>query len=475
MRAAYRLAAVARRDDLRAALPQFTNGSLTLLRAVVAQYDGDVDGSVRLLRALLRNVNGDDKAAVADVLAPILIMRNALDQVEALSNAIEEGGWKASALAFRSLVAAKRGERTAAREFAGRAKAMIDHEADEIVRFRVVQRLALSAYYSQDHGEALDLAVASIALCERHGAWRAAAAGYSVAYSIHHHAIGDLEEADRFARLCREAARRSQDESFHQNAIVAEYGLAAQFGDDDRIASLDSDLKRKLLPAQYAERFAFGFAHALVRGATDLVGMRTLLQILQSTSDRTRGESALCSALIAAASAGLREDDEARDYARRAISELGRPRKSDPAFETSYRRLARLAVAAACVMLGDDVRADRVVDVKEAHGVDHLSKIPLYVRTNRWDVLPRSLKGFARVLELAVVSRKSGGAPANLTAAEFEVLRLLAQGWSAVRIAADTGRSVHTVYNHTRAILDKLDASRASEAVAIARSRGYLT
>jgi DNA-binding NarL/FixJ family response regulator len=54
-------------------------------------------------------------------------------------------------------------------------------------------------------------------------------------------------------------------------------------------------------------------------------------------------------------------------------------------------------------------------------------------------------------------------------------LRLLGNGWSAKKIAIATERSVNTVYNHTRSILSKLEASRAGEAVAIARDRGLLS
>jgi DNA-binding NarL/FixJ family response regulator len=62
-----------------------------------------------------------------------------------------------------------------------------------------------------------------------------------------------------------------------------------------------------------------------------------------------------------------------------------------------------------------------------------------------------------------------------LTSAEVEVLHLLGRGWTAGRIAQETQRSVNTVYNHTRSILGKLDASRSAEAVAIARERGLLS
>ncbi len=84
------------------------------------------------------------------------------------------------------------------------------------------------------------------------------------------------------------------------------------------------------------------------------------------------------------------------------------------------------------------------------------------------------MRGFGYVVETALEQRRAATVPAGLTPAEFEVLRLLGNGWSAGKIASETRRSVNTVYNHTRSILAKLDAGRASEAVAVARRRGLL-
>src|SRR6202163_58015 len=315
---AYHLAAVGTRDDLRRAVARFATGSAerALLEAVVAQYDGDVDGAVRALRRQLRGLRGADFGAVADTLAPILVMRHDVDSVVSLADAIAAAGWTASAQAFRALAAADAGDRAAARTYAASAELAPAEESDDVIRLRVLQRLARTAYYLDEHERAIDLALASAQLCSAMGAWRAAAAGYSIAYSIHHDVTGDAEEADRYARL---------------------------------------------LPQQYTERFALALSHALVRGFSDLTAMRTLLQVSRETPGRSCGEWALCTALIAVAEAAAADGDEARRSLRAAIARLGRARASDPAYERRYRRLARAAVAVACVLLGDDVRAARTV------------------------------------------------------------------------------------------------------------------
>src|ERR1700681_3223058 len=409
---AYHLAAVGTRDDLRRAVARFATGSAerALLEAVVAQYDGDVDGAVRALRRQLRGLRGADFGALAD--------------------AIAAAGWTASAQAFRALAAADAGDRAAARTYAASAELALAEESDDVIRFRVLQRLARTAYYLDEHERAIDLALASAQLCSAMGAWRAAAAGYSIAYSIHHDVTGDAEEADRYARL---------------------------------------------LPQQYTERFALALSHALVRGFSDLTAMRTLLQVSRETPGRSCGEWALCTALIAVAEAAAADGDEARRSLRAAIARLGRARASDPAYERRYRRLARAAVAVACVLLGDDVRAARTVAARESRNGEGEDRLPALMRSCALDQAPLALRGIARVFATAFALRRGLEPPAGLTNAEVEVLRLLGRGGTPGKIAHETQRSVNTVYNHTRAILGKLDASRAAEAVAIARERGLLS
>src|ERR1700681_180786 len=474
---AYHLAAVGTRDDLRRAVARFATGSAerALLEAVVAQYDGDVDGAVRALRRQLRGLRGADFGAVADTLAPILVMRHDVDSVVSLADAIAAAGWTASAQAFRALAAADAGDRAAARTYAASAELALAEESDDVIRFRVLQRLARTAYYLDEHERAIDLALASAQLFSAMGAWRAAAAGYSIAYSIHHDVTGDAEEADRYARLWHAAASRTQDDSFVHAALAAEYELAVQFADTTRIDSLERLIRARLLPQQYTERFALALSHALVRGFSDLTAMRTLLQVSRETPGRSCGEWALCTALIAVAEAAAADGDEARRSLRAAIARLGRARASDPAYERRYRRLARAAVAVACVLLGDDVRAARTVAARESRNGEGEDRLPALMRSCALDQAPLALRGIARVFATAFALRRGLEPPAGLTNAEVEVLRLLGRGWTAGKIAHETQRSVNTVYNHTRAILGKLDASRAAEAVAIARERGLLS
>jgi DNA-binding CsgD family transcriptional regulator len=67
-----------------------------------------------------------------------------------------------------------------------------------------------------------------------------------------------------------------------------------------------------------------------------------------------------------------------------------------------------------------------------------------------------------------------GEGDAALTPREYEVLSLLAEGASNKTIARRLGISVHTAKFHVRQLLDKLDATGRTDAVAHAARRGVI-
>ncbi len=79
---------------------------------------------------------------------------------------------------------------------------------------------------------------------------------------------------------------------------------------------------------------------------------------------------------------------------------------------------------------------------------------------------------------LAIVSRNRAALPASadieLTSRELDVLALMAEGASNKMIARQLGISVHTVKFHVGSLLDKLDATGRTDAVAHAARRGVI-
>lgn len=474
LKESFKLAAIGTCGAMSQAISGTSGVDRLLLRAVVLQYEGDVDGAARLLRRALAEASDADRAAIADMLAPICVMRHQNSQVSQLADILEEHGWLASAHAFRSLAAADTAKRDIAFKHLAASEHALEEQSDEIMRFRVLQRLSRSAFYLNDYSKSFDYAIASAALCMKLEAWRSAAACYSVAYVIQHHVYQNESESKRYAELWQSTAQKAGDKSFAHAALAAEYESAVQYGNTALSNTLDDEIKRRLLPEQYAERFQLVFANAIVQGASNLVAMKTMLQVVRELPNLTDAKRSICTALIALSEAAAYDDASARRDLREAVSSLGRPRLREPAYESEYRRLSRIAVAATCALLEDDVRSQRILNVRELAGEDSSTHLLSMMRSGDWsDALPR-MRGIARVFTRAYKKRHSIVPPAGLTVSEFDILKLLAEGWQATRIASETGRSVHTVYSHTRSILNKLDAKRAPEAVAIARKRGYL-
>jgi DNA-binding CsgD family transcriptional regulator/predicted negative regulator of RcsB-dependent stress response len=477
---AFELAAVASRSELQRALKASPVGSTAyaILSAIGQLYEGDVVGAVRTLRHALRKAQASERCEIADLLAPILVMRDRpeeRDELRALRDVLESGGWTASARSFSAMLAAQAGERAEARRQHEVAWAALADEESEIVRSRVLQRLARVSFLLHDYDRALDLAASSGDLARRAGAWRVASAAYSILYQVHHSVTGDVLEADRCIRLCSECARKAEDLSFERAALVAEFEIAVQFGDRERALLLDRAIKSRLLPEQYFEQFAYVFSSALLSGgAGDLRAMRAILQILRDVPTRSRNEWSICTALIALAEAAEGDDATARRSFHAACAHLGRLRASDLAHERRYRRLARAVLCTVGMIVGDAVRARRILEVRESRGGEGEELLPVLTQSESTDEIDPRVRGIAAVLQHGWRERLRGALPADLTEAEMSVLALLGQGWSAGRIASETGRSVNTIYNHTRAILSKLDASRAAEAVARARTLGIL-
>lgn len=79
---------------------------------------------------------------------------------------------------------------------------------------------------------------------------------------------------------------------------------------------------------------------------------------------------------------------------------------------------------------------------------------------------------------VAIISRNREGANepvgVDLTPRELDVLSLLAEGASNKSIARQLGISVHTAKFHVSSLLDKLDATGRTDAVAHAARRGVI-
>ncbi len=85
------------------------------------------------------------------------------------------------------------------------------------------------------------------------------------------------------------------------------------------------------------------------------------------------------------------------------------------------------------------------------------------------------LVGAGEVADLVVRLPDADAPDLNLTARERDVLVLLAEGASNREVAQRLGISVHTAKFHVHSLLDKLDATGRTDAVAHAARLGVIT
>lgn len=439
------------------------------IRGILKLYDGDVDAAVQQLNGVLRRKASPSVGPfVADALASVYIMRERYEDVQSLLRCGAFAGERLLAMSVQCMIDARVSSNSEARHTLHTAQRLLHEEEDDIKRARVLARLAYAAYYIEEFDEAFNMAASCVRSAEPLGAQRIAAAALSITYNIHMNVKADITDARYYALRCYEAAKRCSNSSFMYGSLVALYECAVLTGDDAEATRLRSMIKQRELPTQYLEAFALRLSDALAAARQDIANTCTQFDLLRRVSTRSDAEWAMCTALLALASAATGDDDAARSESRRAITKLGRLARHQPGYERRYRRIARVAAAFTCKLIGDYVRAERLEKSAELQSRPELQLLELDDEARKQSSDP-ALRTMADIFQSAASMRRKSAPPTLLTKAERDVLRLFAEGMSAGDIARETARSVHTIYNHSRSLCSKLGARRSAEAVAKAR------
>jgi LuxR family maltose regulon positive regulatory protein len=128
-----------------------------------------------------------------------------------------------------------------------------------------------------------------------------------------------------------------------------------------------------------------------------------------------------------------------------------------PAVNTNVAKSVRKFASAVCDESGDAAICKAELNVAMA------------------DLISADRRGMAMLLERVVIPLlPASSAIATITSAEREILRALAQGKTAKEIAAQTGRSVHTVRTLSQRVIQKLDCSGRQQAILVAQRRGLI-
>lgn len=446
-----------------------------MYQAVIAQYSGKVTAAVSILERALKLCSKDEFPQVLELLVPILIMTGRiLDAERILDSAPPAVGTFASGRsAMYAALYASDGNEAMSLSASARARKSL-HSATQVLGARTLQRLAFASFWQGDVEGALDDAISSARLFESIGAYRSAAASYSIAYNVHHTLTGNVETAYEFASRMTLFARRSEDKSFEAAGTVAQYELAAEMYDRESHERLGRALTLRPLPRQYKERLARGIADCLPYGwQGDFMTFRANIAILRDGVAEGRAELSLCTALRSLADAAIGERASASQGARNAIALSGLTRPNEAAYESRYRRLARGIACCTCMLLGDIVRARRTMQIKRLDGHEDLRALLKVVEGMPFTEAPRSIRGYAVLVAKArEILRTTSESP--FTPGESVILRMLAEGQTAPEIARMLGRSVHTVRAHTRSIICKMDAKGRGAAIQAARRQGLL-
>jgi DNA-binding CsgD family transcriptional regulator len=449
-----------------------------LLRAAQLQCEGDVKAAIAVLSSARSQASKFDCVVIDELLGPLLISRADYDRVaELLQLQTAEIRFRPGRLALASVRAAVLSESESARQLRDEARDSLDDEVGPLLRASTLQRCGLSAYYAGEFTEARDYALEAGNLYDSIRAHRVSSTAHSLLYALSYSVENDFDAAAGHALAWEAAARRCGNAAYEHAAIVAQYELAAERADEVRTAQMKAKLRSHPLPPQFRERFPQIIADTLPHGwVGDFRAVKANVVVAQTARSLTVTELALSYALRAIAEAACGEDNEARKHARRAVAmtaHLAR-NKVNP-YELRYLMQSRALAAAVCVFIGDKIRGRRLLESKFMDG-RLVHDITLLLDGGSWKNSDIAFRGASRLVSEARKAIASNErASLGLTPAELIVLRLLDDGLSAPQIAQETGRSVHTVRVHTKAIIAKFGVSGRNAALSFARRNGLLS
>ncbi len=433
---------------------------------------------------MLRDLERRFRAAVdpaqridlADRLVPELVGNSDAERAALVLEAIDTTGASAEARArlhaLRGVVSAMLGESHAADvEQALSLLPALGGPAAAVV----LQRAAVAALHARDARTAEEQALASLALCDRHGlSWLGARAAASL-YGLHYHLTGDLHAARFYAELATGLAGAASDGALRRACLTAQFDLACVFGDWDQAGSLRELLRRDRGPEAYTSGTPLRVGDALMLGSRgDFNAMRGHVEAALAT-ETDSVDRALIVALHALALAGLGLKVEGRSAARRALGlSNAHGRRRDLLHSTIRRRLAGVLGAWASVIVGDTYHGSRALTVRGkwpgSTGV-LAAALCAEARGASVDVQNRSLTQVRGYLILARTARQSALAleaatPYALTTTELDVLRGVAEGKTNSAIAGERGVSRNAVERRLMSAYAKLEVKTRGEAIA---------
>jgi len=359
----------------------------------------------------------------------------------------------------------------------------------DVTRAKILQRLAMAAYYCGDAPAAKELGTRSADLSIELGLFSLASRAYSMLGNVWAQYDDDVPRQLWYGQHGANAAAKAGDALGLQNALLQLIDGEARRGNPERLKNLEQQLASctasdtrhvvvvpsRALSAAWAGRF--DEAHRLLSGVCDRLAYAPArleakaFCALYFVADGQRDQALAFASEVAQ---GLENLGDADDYSRRGAE------------------ISRLICALVETMAGRATVAARLVQRKplsSGPSVDVFREAVLSLI--QWlrgsavlnDVQPALERlraagsgGYSRLFES--VSEKWASEVKSgetlLTPAEANVLKALAEGKAPKDIALENGRSVYTIQAHIQNIIAKLGCSGRHEALVIARKRGLI-
>lgn len=372
-----------------------------------------------------------------------------------------------------------------------RALASVDGSVDEDQLARFYQQAAFVHQSAPGRGHAWTYACAAIDRALKRALYDVAARAYSVQYALVYDDDDDPIESLRILDRLIECARKSANRQTLAFGVICQYDIEVDRANDAAVERLDDELRdlRAVLPVLEAGTYLP--ARAIV--ATWSGDFDAAFRLVEESTARYaagpdwRAERYAMLALCGFCASRPRAAEEALQIAHDALIEC----------DEGLRRVvwARVILALAELTRGHHSAAHRLLSEAERTLLPARRRLRALVAAVRTlyrvalqqddaSALTAALErlraehfgGIARLIEQLPVTRpdEANSGYGLLTAAEREILTLLARGTSTKDIASLSGRSPHTIDTHVRSICRKLRCSGRREAVAFAIQGGWI-
>jgi DNA-binding CsgD family transcriptional regulator/tetratricopeptide (TPR) repeat protein len=465
------------------------DGVMLALRGTLAFSDGSGANAANLLaRALQRDAPQEMRCEITRRLALSYVNRGDADTALAiLSPCIDDAGLttdeQLEMRAFHVAVRASLGQT----EHVALEVEQIESQLPLVspgAQARILQRLGNAAFGLSDFDAAERCAQRAVLLALDLAMDSLAAHGYNMLYVVAGHVDENLGRARTFLRAQISAAERAGNTSVRVYALRAEFAIAAINGEFENARKTELLLDQLVDARVYRDAFVPRTARALLYVASgemrkaeatlttvppssmtpaDQAFRDSLVTVLMlARGDRTAAEGGLQRGLLVEANSDYHSRAQLNfAHALRGVAfwVLDRPLQARKSFDFDAARLAR---------------RDRIL-IEALRALTQL-RHPL---TNRDEIA-----ALCRTLEVADFSayasllRHLVGRDANeieLSVTEIETLRVFDRcGGRATDVAKALGKSRYTVQNQIQSAIKKIGCSGRAEALAYARSRGWL-